>query len=411
MFQLLIIIVVGVALVAGGLWLAANPGSLSVAWLGWQIDTNMVFGLIALVALFFALWIATKVLLMLASMAGLRGLKTRGNILSAARGMGEAYAALRIGRAGVARAEAGRARAAWRDPVKSPGSLMEADALAMAGERAEARRLYQMLLDSPVNEGGALRGLIDLAAADGDDEALREYTERALFKLDSPAWAARAALDLAARTGKGGDDLERPLQVLERSGEASADEIRMMRAGAFLGKARAARDAGRLNDAVGLCRQALDVAPDTPEAVDMLARLLHATSKTRKAEQVVEETWGRAPEARLARTWRDLAGSRDAMGLADRMQKLAALNPDHPESRLAAAEGAVEAKLWGQARSQLQPLLTTRPDVRTCLLMARIEEGETGDSAKVMDWMRRAVAAAGGLGGNETEAPVQADAA
>ena len=81
------------------------------------------------------------------------------------------------------------------------------------------------------------------------------------------------------------------------------------------------------------------------------------------------------------------------------MQALAALKPEHPESRLAAAEAAVDAKMWSQARGQLDPLATaSEPDLRTCLLMARIEEGDGGDSTKVMDWLRRAAAAAGGLG-------------
>jgi HemY protein len=291
---------------------------------------------------------------------------------------------------------------------------MEADGYAMAGEAEAARAIYKLLLDNPDTQAGALRGLIELAVAEGNDADIREYTERAFFKVDNPVWAARPALDEAFRSGRL-EDVEKPLQVLETSGQADADEIRRLRSDVFLKRAEAAKAAGRKGDAVTLARQAVDLVPESETAVDTLARMLAADGKARKAEQLVQDTWRKAPHALLARTWRDLAGGKDANALANRMQTLAALNPDHPESRLAAAEGAVEAKLWGQARTQLQPLITNQPCLRTCLLMARVEEGESGDGAKALDWMRRAVAAADGLGGVETPAVpgsgVQANAA
>jgi HemY protein len=414
MFVLALIIILGVALVAGGLWFAANPGSLNAEWLGWQIETNMIFGLIGLIVFFVALWVVWQLVLAFATMLGLRGVKTRGNLVGAAKGMGEAYAALRVGRGGQARADAHRARRAYRDPVKCPATLMEADGYAMSGEAEAARDLYKKLLDNHDTEGGAIRGLLELAVAEGNDAEIREYSERAFFKVDNPVWAARPALDEAFRNGRL-EDVEKPLQVLEQSGQADADEMRRLRSDVFLKRAEAAKAAGRKGDAVTLARQAVDLVPESETAVDTLARMLAADGKARKAEQLVQDTWRKAPHALLARTWRDLAGGKDANALANRMQTLAALNPDHPESRLAAAEGAVEAKLWGQARTQLQPLITNQPCLRTCLLMARVEEGESGDGAKALDWMRRAVAAADGLGGVEMPAVpgtgVQANAA
>ncbi|WP_299443070.1 heme biosynthesis HemY N-terminal domain-containing protein [uncultured Rhodospira sp.] len=398
MYVLALIIILGVALVAGGLWFAANPGTVSADWLGWQIETNMMFGLIGLLILFALFWVLVKLVLAIGTMLGLRGVKTRGNLVSAAKGMGEAYAALRVGQGGQARADAHRARRAYRNPAKCPATLMEADGYAMAGDAETARGLYNQLLDNPDTEGAAIRGMLDLAVAEGNDEAIREYTERAFFKVDNPVWAARPALELALRTGRL-DDVEKPLQVLEQSGQANPDEMRRMRAEAFLKRVEAAEAAGKTGDAVTLCRQALDLTPDSAMVVNKLARLLAADGKVRKAEQVIQDAWRRAPAAVLASTWRDLGGVKDANALASRMQTLAALNPQHAESRLAVAEGAVEAKQWAQARTQLRPLITEHPDLRTCLLMARIEEGESGDSTKALDWMRRAVAAADGLGG------------
>ncbi|KAA5606966.1 hypothetical protein F1188_03380 [Roseospira marina] len=410
MFQILILILLGVLLVSGGLWLSANLGALSVDWLGWQIETNMAVGLVALVCLFVLFLLALRLARVIAGMLGLRGVKTRGNLERATVAMGEAYAALRAGNGAEGQVEAARARAAFRDRATCPGSLMEADGFAMAGNIPAARELYTTLLGNPKTEIGALRGLVDLAVASGDDAEIKEWTERALFKADNPVWAAGPALDLARRTYHP-EGVEQPLQILERAGAIDATEAREARAEAFLQQAATAKAAGKRSEAQALCRKALDLTPDNAKAADMLARMLMAESKDRKAANLVEEIWRRSPDPLLARTWRDMAGKGEPMIVANRMQTLAGFNPEHPESRLAAAEASIDAKLWGQARAQLEPLTAGTPCVRTCLLMARIEEGESKDTAKVMEWMNKAVAAAGGLAGDTTEDSATAKAA
>ena len=59
-------------------------------------------------------------------------------------------------------------------------------------------------------------------------------------------------------------------------------------------------------------------------------------------------------------------------------------NSDHPESRLAQAESALNAELWGQARSRLEPLLdkgtATANRSKAAALMAQVEIGESGDT-------------------------------
>jgi len=411
MFQILAITILGVVLVAGGLWLSANLGSVSIDWLGWQVDTNMAFGLAALVALFVVFLIALRVLAIIASMLGLRGMKTRGNLARACDALGEAYAALRAGNGAEGQVEAARCHAAYGDPATNPGSLMEADGYALAGNTTAAHALYKTLLGNPKTEIGALRGLLDLAVAAGDDEAIKEWTDRALFKADTPVWAAFPALDLARKTGRT-DAFEQPLQILERAGAMKPEAARAMRAEAFLARAADAKAAGKRSEAQTLCRQALDLSPDFAQAADMLARMLVEESKDRKAAQVVEEIWRRKPDPLLARTWRDMSGKGEPMIVATRMQTLAGFNPEHPESRLAAAEASIDAKVWGQARAQLSPLTEGTPCVRTCLLMARLEEGDSKDNAKVMEWMGKAVAAAEGLAtAAEAEATETAQAA
>jgi HemY protein len=73
--------------------------------------------------------------------------------------------------------------------------------------------------------------------------------------------------------------------------------------------------------------------------------------------------------------------------------RLAALNPDHIESRIALAASSLQARLWGEARRHLAPALSADGESappRVCRLMAEIEESEHGDMAAAHAWLARA---------------------
>ena len=80
-----------------------------------------------------------------------------------------------------------------------------------------------------------------------------------------------------------------------------------------------------------------------------------------------------------------------------RLQRLAALNPAAAASRLALAEAALAAELWGEARAQLAPLTegaAAGGDARAYRLMADLEEAEHGDLAAARRWSHLAQQAA-----------------
>jgi HemY protein len=80
---------------------------------------------------------------------------------------------------------------------------------------------------------------------------------------------------------------------------------------------------------------------------------------------------------------------------ADRLRRaetLARLSSWAPESRLAIARAAIEAREFGRARETLRPLIEERPTVRVCLMMAELEQAE-GHPGRVREWLARAARA------------------
>ncbi len=74
-----------------------------------------------------------------------------------------------------------------------------------------------------------------------------------------------------------------------------------------------------------------------------------------------------------------------------RVRRLHDLRPNHPNSSLAIARAAIDAREWQTARNALGGLTRADPSERACLLMAEIEEGEHGDQGRVRSWLRRAL--------------------
>jgi len=397
MSRIISMIVLAVVLVAGGVWVANRQGTVTVDWLGWHVQTNMFVALATALIALVILYLVFKALTALGKTLAIGPGAAEGRLRAAVRGLSEAYGGLRNDNAALARVEARRARNAFgdHDTKTYPGALMEADGLARMGRTAEARVLYKALLNDRDAEAGALRGLLELATKERNDDEIQEWLERALFKVDNPAWAARPAIELAKRTGRM-VNMERALQVAEKNGEISPAEAKEMRAAAFVAQSKAAAEAGKASEAIKLAQKALSVDAGSGEAAVQAATLLTKDGKTRKAEQVLEASWEASPSEAVAKAWRTLSGNQDAMTGLTRAQTLAAINPHHPESHLVVAQAAIEATMWGQARSQLEPLTSgDAPSARACALMAEVEKGEKNDTEAAMAWMRRALEAGG----------------
>ena len=109
-----------------------------------------------------------------------------------------------------------------------------------------------------------------------------------------------------------------------------------------------------------------------------------------RAALVIEKTWGVEPHPDLTAVYRAARPAADGVALTRAVGRLAATNPGHRESHVALAEAALEARLWGEARSHLRAAAGADAPARVCRLMARLEEDEHGDAAAAREWLVRA---------------------
>jgi HemY protein len=129
-------------------------------------------------------------------------------------------------------------------------------------------------------------------------------------------------------------------------------------------------------------------------AASLAGRLLGRRGDLRKASKLLEAAWKSGPHPDLARVYLDLRPGDSTSDRLQRARALARFSPDDPEAILTVARAAIDATDYALARRVLDPLVgptaAQRPSVRTCLLMADLEEAESGNAGLVREWLSRA---------------------
>lgn len=370
---------VEVAVVAAiAVWLADRPGNVAVDWQGWRVETSV--GVLAL--FIFAVVVAGAVVYSawrwLRRQPGEMALSRRHRREAAGyRALSDGMAAVAAGDAAAARKLARRAESLLKSPAHT--LLLSAQAAQLDGNEAAARRCFEQMLDNPETEFLGLRGLILQALHDGDEDKALDFSQRAYALRPSVPWLSDTLVSLHTKAGRW-RAAQKLIEDAQRHKRIPADVGRRQQAVLLTERARAAFRRGALADAFEQVRRAHDLDPAQPVAAELLIRLVADDGRLRRARKVAERTWRAAPHPLLATAYLDIGGDQAPLDRYRAIAHLTKENPTHPESRFALAETAVAAKLWGEARQQLEALATAAPTARVYRLWAELEEAETGDS-------------------------------
>ncbi|MGE0254580.1 MAG: heme biosynthesis protein HemY [Alphaproteobacteria bacterium] len=377
-------------LVAAAVWLADRPGTVTVDWQGWQLETTTGIAVLALIAVIVAtalVWGGWRFV------AGLPGALLE---FRRTRRRAAGYRALTHGMVAVAAGDAEEARRQARvadglldEPPLT--LLLSAQAAQLGGDEGAARRWFEKMLENPEMEFLGLRGLIMQALRDGRSEDARALVARAGALRPGAGWVLETEALLAARGG----DWRTAQRAVEQAGKRHllpSATSSAQQAALLVERAREAEAAGLPKDALDQARRAAKLSPVLAPAVVMAARLAAADDRPREARRLLERGWAAAPHPDIAAAWAARAGT-DPMARRREMEKLTGASPVHAEGRLALAGAAIEARLWGEARGLLRPLAENGGDARAARLMARLEEAEHGDGGAARAWLERAEAA------------------
>lgn len=387
MIRVLVFLAVLALVAVGAAWLADQPGTIVITWGGYRAEPPLPLAVLAVIGFALAvmlLWTVARFVFRLPDLVTLasRSRRRTKGFAAVSRGM----IAVGAGDPAAARRHAGDAeRWLGREPLTL---LLKAQAAQMAGDRSGAEAAFNDMLDEPETRVLGLRGLFVEARRKGDAVAARAYAAKAAQLAPSVGWANEAVLEFqsAERDWRGA------LATLDRRAALRAvDKPTARRHKAVLLTADALDRAEREPEAaLANVQEAVKLAPDLVPAAELAGRLLARGGRLRKAARILETAWQRGPHPDIAAAYVHLRAGDAALDRLARAETLRRLAPGHPESQLAVAQAALEAREFRKARTALEPLLGERPTVRACLLMADLEEAEHGATGAVREWLARA---------------------
>lgn len=388
LFFLALIFLLGI----GFAWLAERPGDLTATFGGLQYEVTLLSAAVLLVAVFAALMILWWII---------RGLWRSPYTVSRyfrVRRRDRGYQALSTGLIAAGAGDAGMARRMGKQAAKLISSdqepminLLDAQASLLEGDHAAARVKYEALAKDPETRLLGLRGLYLEAERMGERNVARHYAAEAVAIAPQLGWAATAALEAKTMhrdwqgalalvdAQKSASGIDRTLTTRRRAVLLTASAMEQFDADPAAAKA-SATEASRLQ-------------PEFIPAALVLARASIRLDDLRKAVKVLETTWKLAPHPEVADIYIHLRHGDSTLDRLERARRLRKLKANNVESELAVARAALDAGEFKEARAAAEAAVRIAPREGAYLLLADIEEAETGDQGRIRHWLAQAVRA------------------
>lgn len=391
MIRLIILLIIVAALSAVGAWFVDNPGLVTLAWQGYEIQTSAGVLFLALLAVtVIATVLIGVVRWVLLTPKRVRAARHDAKKLRWFRALTRGLVAAAAGDSIGARRAARTAEVLLGEPPLT--LLLEAQARQLEGDDAGAAAAFKRMLENPETEFLGLRGLMVQATRRGDtDEALA--LARRAFEINPGAkWVLSNLVELEI-AGRDWKRAEKVVTAAIQNKRLTKSEGRRQRGLLLLQQALAEQLEGHVEPALALARKAVDRTPDLIPAAVLAGSLMIETGRHKAARKLLARAWAATPHREIAKAF---VKSVDGLPAVERMRAiktLIAAHPDEADGHVAIAERALDDEDWLLAREHLGAAARAAPTARVCRLMAALEEKENGDLDAARYWLMQATEA------------------
>ena len=144
-----------------------------------------------------------------------------------------------------------------------------------------------------------------------------------------------------------------------------------------------------IEESLKYMQKALKLRKNFPPYIKLYINLLIQNKNYNLAKKSIKKAWNELPHAEYKESILSLAAHLE-IEMSELVKYIAGTSYKNEESIILMVEAFVESKKWDDARNQIKDLLDVRPKKEVCLLMAKIEEGDSSDVQKINAWTQRA---------------------
>ncbi len=376
----------------GFAWLADRPGDLVITFGGYQYQVTLMVAAVIVAAIVLAVmlswWLLKSIWYSPYTVSRYFRVRRRD------RG----YQALSTGMIAAGAGDAGLARRKKKEAMKLISAdqeplihLLDAQASLLEGDHEAARRKFEAMLEDPETRLLGLRGLYLEAERLGDRTAARHYAAKATEAAPQLEWASESTLEEKTEAGEW-DEALRLVSAQKSTRQIEREAANRRKAVLLTAKAMATLDA----DPAGAKTAALEanrLAPELVPAATTAAKALFRLADIRKGSKILETAWKKEPHPEIADIYVHARPGDSTHDRLTRAKKLQSLRQNHVESALAVARAALDAGEFKLARREAEAAARLDPREASWLLLADVEEAETGDQGKVRQLLGKAVRA------------------
>ncbi|MBL4907168.1 MAG: hypothetical protein JKX94_06940 [Sneathiella sp.] len=240
------------------------------------------------------------------------------------------------------------------------------------------------MTERPETEFLGLRGLINRAKADKNEERALEHAKRADQLKPGTEWVLKELLELYLKA-RHYDDAEMILNRMARGKAANGEKVARLHAVIGYERALSKLKAGNREGAKTLILAAHNRDPGFVPASVLTISFMEAG---RKREKVIADAWRRSPHPDIAAAVQALIPNETPKDWYARATKrFAAIQPDHRETALVLARASIGASEWGQARKFLNQAAQADPSSSIYRLLADLDEKANADAVAARNWI------------------------
>ena len=144
-----------------------------------------------------------------------------------------------------------------------------------------------------------------------------------------------------------------------------------------------------IEESLKYMQKALKFRKNFPPYIKLYINLLIQNKNYNLAKKSIKKAWNELPHAEYKESILSLAAHLE-IEMSELVKYIAGASYKSEETKILMVEAFIESKKWDDARNQIKDLLDVRPKKEVCLLMAKIEEGDSGDVQKINAWTQRA---------------------
>ena len=144
-----------------------------------------------------------------------------------------------------------------------------------------------------------------------------------------------------------------------------------------------------IEESLKYMQKAIKLRKNFPPYIKLYINLLIQNKNYNLAKKFIKKAWNELPHAEYKESILSLAAHLE-IEMLELVEYIAGTSYKNEESIILMVEALIESKKWDDARNQIKDLLDVRPKKEVCLLMAKIEEGDSSDVQKINAWTQRA---------------------